>query len=216
MKNIYLISGLATDEKVFRNLDFGNNCIHHIPWVKPEFRDESIENYAFRLIQTKIHHENPIIIGLSFGGMMAIEIAKQIKTEKVVLISTAKSRDEFSWIIKFLGKIKLHKIFPISLLKINNFISNYLFGMRSKSEKDFLTQILKNADSDIIRWSIEKIVNWRNSWIPGNAIHIHGTDDHIFPIRNINCDITIDNAGHMMVFTKAVEVGKVLQKIIDE
>ena len=40
----------------------------------------------------QITTEKPIILGVSFGGMLAIEIAKAIDCEQVILVSSAKTR----------------------------------------------------------------------------------------------------------------------------
>ncbi len=77
-------------------------------------KNESIEQYAKRMSE-KIHHENPVLIGLSFGGMMCIEIAKIINTDKIIIISSVKSFHEMPWWMRLAGKLKLYKIFPLNL-----------------------------------------------------------------------------------------------------
>lgn len=88
-KKIYLISGLGADERMFQRLNFYNFEPVYLQWISPK-KNESISDYAARL-KSQITEEKPIIIGLSLGGMMAVEISKQIKTEKVVLISSIKT-----------------------------------------------------------------------------------------------------------------------------
>ncbi len=68
MNNLYCISGFGADERVFSRLNFGDNNVHFIPWLLPE-KKESISEYARRMAE-KIHHENPVLLGRSFGGMM--------------------------------------------------------------------------------------------------------------------------------------------------
>ena len=82
MKNVYIFSGLGADKRVFQKLDFSYCNATFIEWTAP-LRHESFEHYASRIL-SQIKHENPILIGLSFGGMMAVEVAKLIKTEKEI------------------------------------------------------------------------------------------------------------------------------------
>ncbi len=89
---IYIFSGLGADERAFQRLDFSGYSINFIKWVLPNVKD-TIESYATRLLE-QIKTKKPILIGLSFGGIMAIEIAKQIETEKVILIASAKTKNE--------------------------------------------------------------------------------------------------------------------------
>ncbi|RZJ29312.1 MAG: alpha/beta hydrolase, partial [Chryseobacterium sp.] len=72
MNKIYIFSGLGVDRRVFDNIDFGDLNVEFIDWIIP-LTNEAIEIYAER-ISRKIISENPILIGLSFGGMVAVEI----------------------------------------------------------------------------------------------------------------------------------------------
>ena len=80
LKPIYFISGLGADERIFQWLRYDGYRPIHIHWLPPE-RRESVEHYAHRLAQD-IKDKRPIIVGLSFGGIVAIEIAKQIDVRK--------------------------------------------------------------------------------------------------------------------------------------
>lgn len=113
MKELFLISGLGADKRVFNFLDLRRYKIHHIEWIDPATH-ESIERYAKR-ISTQIVKEKPILIGISFGGMIAVEIGKQIETEKIILISSARSKKDLP--SNFLArKLKLHTLIPARFL----------------------------------------------------------------------------------------------------
>ncbi len=115
MKHIYCISGFGADERVFSKLNLPGYNIHYIKWNIPE-KNESLHAYAKRLIE-QIHHVNPILIGLSFGGMMCIEIARQFPVEKIILISSIKSFQERPFWMKLSGKLRVNKIFPMRSFK---------------------------------------------------------------------------------------------------
>lgn len=212
MQDVYILSGLGVDERVFKNIDFGKFNPIFIKWIEPA-TNESIESYAKRLLE-QVTSERPILIGLSFGGMMAVEIGKLIKTDKIILLASAKTKHEIPSYYKLSGKMNLHNLLPSKILKQNNIITNWFFGTEQKSEKDLLTQILKDTDSKLLKWSIDKIVNWKNEIIPNNVVHIHGNKDMILPINFVKCDVVIENAGHFMTMTHADEISILLQKII--
>ena len=213
MKNIYLISGLGADERAFRRLDLSGYNVTFIKWITPE-ANETIEKYAARLIQ-QIKTEKPILIGLSFGGMMAIAIAKQIEVEKVILISSVKTRKELPFYFRLAGKLKLHKLFPVKKHKTDNFSLTHLFGISSEEDKQLLLQILNDSDPIFIEWAIDKVVNWQNKAEIKNLFHIHGTEDKMFPFRFLKrCDEVILKGGHFMVLNRFSEVNKALKKII--
>ncbi len=212
MQDVYILSGLGVDERVFKNIDFGKFNPIFIKWIQPKTH-ESIESYANRLLE-QITSKQPILIGLSFGGMMAVEIGKLIETDKIILLSSAKTKKEIPNYYKLSGKLNLHNLLPSIVLKQNNIVTNWFFGTNQKSEKDLLTQILKDTDSKLLKWSIDKIVKWKNDFIPYNVVHIHGNKDKILPINFVECDYVIENAGHFMTMTNADEISKLLQKII--
>lgn len=205
---IFIISGLGVDERVFQKIDFGNFQPIHIKWLIPE-KDESIESYSKKLL-TQIDEVNPIIIGLSFGGMVAIEIAKQISVKKLILISSAKTKKEIPFYYRLAGKIRLHEVLPIQLLKKSNFATNWFFGVKTDFETKLLKQILSETNSLFLKWAIEKTVLWKNELIIDNCIHIHGSGDRILPMNFIENYIKIENGGHMMILNKPKELSKII------
>lgn len=211
MKNqLYIISGLGADERVFQNLEFPEREIIFLKWIVP-LQDETIEDYATRLLE-QILTKKPVIIGLSFGGMIAIEIAKQIETEKIILIASAKSKYELPSYYRIAGNFGIHKLIPSSLLKKSNFITNWLFGAESNFDKNILKQILIETDPVFLIWAIDKIVYWSNKTVPMNLIHIHGNCDRIIPIRFVKPHLIINNGGHLMTLNKSEELNKALLK----
>lgn len=211
MKHIYLISGLGADRRIFKNLDLGHNKLHYIDWM-PQQENESIEHYARRMAES-ITGENPIIIGLSFGGMMAIEISKLLKTEKIILFSSAKTKNEIPLYFRMAAKPELHKKIPFEMMA-NKILIHWLLGIEGEKEKKIADDYLAHADKELILWSIEKIINWQNTYVPANLIHIHGTADRLLPARFIKSYIPVQGGGHLMVFNRADEINKLLKGIL--
>ncbi|MGA9212527.1 MAG: alpha/beta hydrolase, partial [Kaistella sp.] len=121
MNKIYIFSGLGVDQRVFENIDFGDLDVEFMDWIQP-LKKESLENYAQRISQ-KITSFNPTLIGLSFGGIIAVEISKIIQTKKVILIASAKTKNELPKTYHLAGKLKLNNLIPNSLLKSQNLIT---------------------------------------------------------------------------------------------
>ena len=209
-KEIYIFSGLGADERVFQHLDFPGFAITYIKWIVPQEK-ETIEQYAGRLL-TQITSTKPVLIGLSFGGLMAIEVAKQIETEKVILIASAKTKKEIPFYYRVAGKLGLHKLLPTALLKSSNIITNWFFGANSISDKMLLKQILIDTDPAFLKWAIDRTVTWTNLTTPRKIVHIHGTSDRILPLRFVTSNMSINKGGHLVTLNKAHELNEVLRE----
>lgn len=212
MKQIYLLSGLGADFRVLQDLDFSGYNANFIEWIQP-LENELIESYAKRLIE-QIKTKNPIIIGLSFGGMMAVEIGKLINIEKIILIASAKTKFEIPFYYRFVGNLGLHRLMPVNLMKRPNFISNWFFGTESVKDKVLLANVLRDTDSKFLKWAIDKIVNWQNVIIPLNLKHIHGTSDRILPYRFVAANVEIDGGGHFMTTNKVNKLNREIRKLL--
>ncbi len=176
-------------------------------------KDESIESYASRIL-CQINSPNPILFGLSFGGIMAIEVAKLIKTEKVIIIASAKEKSEIPFYFRLMGKLGLLNLVPLSFLKNYNFITSWFFGAKKESERTLLKQILKDTDVFFLKWALEKVINWENKNKLNNSFHIHGTHDRILPIKFVKSDYQIENGGHFMTLSHSEEISKILNKAL--
>jgi pimeloyl-ACP methyl ester carboxylesterase len=212
MKNIYVISGLGAEERVFFKTNFGHNNVTHIKWLTPN-KSETIEQYALRLTSL-IKHESPILVGLSFGGMVAIEVAKHIKVEKIILISSAKTKNELPKYYRLAGKLNLQKLVPTYFFKTANVFTNWAFSSRTKSDKKILAAMIKETDVNFLKWAIAEILNWKNETIHNNVFHIHGTADRILPFKNTHNTIVVNGGPHLMVVTKAKEINKHLSELL--
>ena len=210
MQHIYIFSGLGADERVFKYLDFRGYDTTFIQWIAP-LENETLEIYAGR-ISEKINTPNPILIGLSFGGMIAVEIGKIIQTKKIILIASAKGRKEIPWYFKLSNTSKI--AVPTKLMTQSNFVTNWLFGVHSEQDNKLLAAILHDTDPAFMKWAIGQIATWKNKVIPDNITHIHGTADRILPIRFVQPDIIVQGGGHLMTVNKASEINGILKSIL--
>ncbi len=207
-KPIYCISGLGADHTIFRNLSVNNYELIPVHWV-PFNKQDNVCSYAQK-VSAQIKEEHPIILGLSFGGMLAVEIAKVRATDKVILVSSAKSRDELGeppgllkWVIK-------SGLLPASFLTIPNKVILDRFGATSGEEQKLISGIMRRSDGHFMKWALKSRLTWNNAVIPKNITHIHGTADKIIPPDNVHPDHWIDGGSHIMVYDRAVEISKII------
>ena len=209
----YLLSGLGADGTVFQYLDFEGVEVEYMEWLPP-LPKETLPAYAKRMTQ-KITTPHPILVGLSFGGMVAMEIAKQIPVKKVILISSAKERKELPWFYRFSAKLKLQKILPYTLIKRTNGFTYWLFGATSAHEKALLKEIFRKTPTTFLKWAINAILTWKNTEISTHILHIHGDKDRILPYKNVKDTLCITGGGHSMIVNKAHEIAPLINKFLN-
>jgi esterase/lipase len=212
MKTIYCISGLGADEKAFSKLNIEGYLLKVIDWIEP-VKNESLTNYASRMLKY-IDDQNPILMGLSFGGIMSIEIAKQIPVQKIILISSIKTKYELPVWMKLIAKTRLHKIYSMKSYKITQPIQNLFLGATNADEKAMANNYRKNANTNYVKWAVNQILNWQNQEVPSPVFHIHGNADRMFPLKKIKADAVIANGKHLMVMTKANEVSMAINNFL--
>ncbi|POY37800.1 hypothetical protein C3K47_04505 [Solitalea longa] len=213
--NVYFISGLGADKRVFDKLSLPTNFqIHHITWIEP-YPKEPITDYVKRLSLQIDTSKAFCLIGLSFGGIILSELLKVVSPQKAIIISSVKSTIEFPWYFRFAGKLKLHKLILSPLLKSANWFSFKLFGLQSLEEQQLFKDILNDTSTNFMHWAIDKVLTWRHENPSKDIIHIHGTSDLILPYKLITAEFTIKNGGHFMVYNRAVEVSSILTTIIN-
>jgi pimeloyl-ACP methyl ester carboxylesterase len=216
-RKIYCIPGFGADDKIFNNLRIDNAELVFINWLKPLPR-EPYKDYVLRMAE-KIQEHDPVIIGVSFGGMVALEIAKAMPVKQVILISSIKNTDELPRKWKLIGKLRLNHIFPIKRIQANErffAVANKRLGAFTKEEQDFANNYRRIIDKDYMIWALNQILNWRNTDFPLNVIHIHGDADLIFPIKPLKPTHIIKGGTHMMIVNRAAEISAIINGVLKD
>jgi pimeloyl-ACP methyl ester carboxylesterase len=138
---LYAISGLGADRRVFEYLNLEAEIIT-IDWITPLI-NEDLKSYARRLSAKINQNEQFALVGVSFGGLVAIEISKILNPSITIIISSAATKYELRKIIRVSGKLGITEMIPPTLFKPPKFIANFLFGT---DKKELLKEILDDTD----------------------------------------------------------------------
>jgi len=210
---VYFISGLGADRRAFYKIQLPP-CYEpvYLDWIKP-LPNEELADYARRFSAAIKTDEDFIIVGLSFGGILASELAKSVSPRKVIIISSLGSSREQPWYFRLAAKFGLHRLISPAVYKRATLIHRVM-GAGSKETKAIVYDYVKKADPEFIRWSLKAIVNWQHEQRLNNLIHIHGSRDHLLPVRYVKADYIIRDGEHLMVMNKADEVNKILYEVL--
>ena len=215
LMKVYFISGLGADKRIFSKIKLDEQFeIIHLDWIE-YLKEDDLNSYAARLSR-EIDCANPFcIVGVSFGGMIATEIAKILDPKVTIVISSVIKETQLPWLYKFSGKLGLINVIPHTLLKASNKLTqNYYFGIKTEGEKDLLNKIIEDTNSKFLKWAIGIILPWKNQIKPKNLYQIHGSNDRIFPIKKVEPDFEIKNGTHFMVYQNAEEISALLNNLI--
>ncbi len=211
---VYFMPGLAANASIFERIALPEEQFesYFMKWEIP-FDEETLTEYAQR-ISKKIVHKNPVLIGVSFGGIVVQEMAQFLNPKKIIIISSVKSNLEFPTAFKLAKTTKAYKFIPTSLIANIDNLAQFTFGEKAKKRFELYQKFLSVRDKKYLDWSIEKIILWDRKKANPNVVHIHGDADEVFPIKYIkNCKV-IKGGTHIMILSKYKWFNVNLPKII--
>ena len=222
---LVLFSGLGADEHVFRPQLAAYPRLTVMDWLEPNW-GETFDGYAQRLAE-KIRAEvigdtNPnhvVIGGLSFGGIVALEVAKHLRPAGVVLLATARRPKDLPRRIRIWRPIRgLAPFLPVRFFQWA--MIPFAFGPARwliPYHSSVLRQFYK-SNPWVVAWSIHQILSWdQMPELACPVFHIHGGRDFVIPnpaqyhaADQPEVIESIPSAGHLITLTHPKEVAKFL------
>lgn len=209
MQQIYCIPGLGADHRLFSKLKLQAELIP-VKYITAE-TDDTAQSYAAKLLE-QIKEDNPILMGVSLGGILAIEISKLIPVKKLILISTVKSKEELPPYFSLVDHL------PFNISKTASWFKNYgewlkpFYNKISKEEMELFKSMLINTPDDFINWGVNAVSHWNNETVSSDYLHIHGTLDLVFPTKWVNNYTEIKSGSHFMVVDKADLISPIINE----
>ncbi|HAD96208.1 MAG TPA: alpha/beta hydrolase [Cryomorphaceae bacterium] len=214
---LILFPGLGFDHRVFSKLDLGHYHIHPVNWQEP-LPGETLRDYSLRLVKdVSISPENTLLIGHSFGGIVAQEIATALPVKHLILISSIKSRQENPRHFQMLHKLGLIPLFSQSLINLT-----FPFWAKSKDDtspeaSELMMDMVKQHSNTYLRWALEQLSKWPGPEKDLPITHLHGNRDLSFPVKRIREPVYIIPGGtHFMVYKEASKISEHIQRIITQ
>jgi pimeloyl-ACP methyl ester carboxylesterase len=211
---VYFISGMGADHRAFSyiTLPKGFEAIH-ISWIKPD-KKEPLAAYALRLAGAIRTSEPFILVGLSMGGMMAVEIAKKFPPVCTVLISSISLSGQLPLYYRLAGKLKANFLLSPALLKRLAGLKKALTRRPSPASK-LVSDMFRACDNEFFKWATCAVPGWDNHQVPQPLYHIHGKRDRVLPIRLTHPTQAVARAGHMLVMSHPAIVNAFLAEVLD-
>jgi len=207
--------GMAASSTIFEHWQLPEDrfVLHKLNWIIPE-KDEALTTYAGRMC-TLIEHEKIVLVGVSFGGVLVQEMARHIDVQKLIIVSSVKSKKELPRRMKLSRKLKLFKILPFRLVQDMDVLARYAFGKSIKNRVALYQKYLYVNHPSYLRWAVEEMVCWDQEYPQKGITHIHGDADRVFPAKYIKDYIHIAGGIHIMAVTKYKWFNENLPKLIE-
>jgi len=203
----YLIPGLGADERVFQFLRLHGE-VHVLRWLPPQSFSESLVHYAARLAAAVPVEQVCWLVGISFGGILALEVAQLRPLARVVLISSFSGPGELPWLGRLVRSTGLYHLLPPQLLPRLPRVAKWFFSAKNGREYELLCQILHDIDPNFTRWAIARLLQWSGR-ATATAVRIHGTADRLLPFGTALSQYQLPG-GHLIIISRAVEISRIL------
>ena len=185
-------------------------AINHIP----AHEGERLKEYAKRMAK-QIDQSKPFsLLGMSFGGMIAVEIAHELSPRQTVIISSAKNFNELPAQYRIQKSIPLRYLSP-KMAKYGAMVLQPIVEPDRNREEETFKSMLVDQDPVLLKRCIDMILTWDRTEVQIPIIHIHGDKDNTLPIKNIDADYIVKGGSHMMTLTEPKKISEILKKVLN-
>jgi pimeloyl-ACP methyl ester carboxylesterase len=187
---IYVLPGMGADSGMYPAIWRTLPASVFVDW--PAYRGEkTIAEVAHRVVKQYAISPGAILIGSSLGGMVAGEIARLRRIDHLILVGSARNKEEVGGLLKLLG--------PLADLAPLAAIQQALGKLPSE-----LLQMFSRAEPPFVRAMCRAIFDWPGMDEPSaRVLRIHGKHDRVIPLP-ADADLVLDG-GHLIAMTHAEE-----------
>ena len=206
---IYLLPGMTADFPIYARLLPLVAGASIAPFIEP-LCDESLASYAARMAPR--FAPDCFLGGVSFGGIVALEISRLVRPRGCILISSiASPRQAPPWfrIGRALGGRNSSR-----LLRLMGAAAALVPG-RIRTSSTLRLAKLSGSSGAWHRWAASAVLAWRPEGeycFP--ILHIHGAADRTFPLRYVRPTIIIPRGRHALPLSHSLETAHAINAFV--
>ena len=215
---LILLPGMGADDRLFapQREAFGEQLV--VPkWIAP-LENDTIATYAQRLAE-KVDPKQPCFVGgASFGGFVAMEMARHLQTVAIFLIGSVRSSNELPPSLRALRPIR--KLLVATPLETLAKAAATTARISTGNARGGVIAQFAHADALFIRWACEAVLTWNQT--PSDPVprkvpvfQIHGASDTILPARFTRPTKLVKGGGHVLSLTHSRQVNRFLRDHMD-
>jgi pimeloyl-ACP methyl ester carboxylesterase len=209
---LVFIPGLGADPRLFYHQQKAFKNSFAPTWLAPQ-KDETLVHYARRWAQQLKLKKGCVLVGISFGGMVALEMVPIVKPRAVLLIGSCQSPYSVPLLLRVMGSLPGWPMLGKILARFFPYGRGWFLGVEKKEELDLLMKMFIESPDSFLQWTVKAIRGWEGFKGKGVKIrHIHGSQDRLIPRRNVKPDSVIKGGGHTIILTHPREVNGFIEK----
>ncbi|WP_372718177.1 alpha/beta fold hydrolase [Novipirellula sp.] len=211
---LILFSGLAADHDVFAPQSLAFEQLIVPVWPEPEPGD-TLDSYSKRLADDLRSTEPTVIGGASFGGIVALHVAKYLDPLAVILIGSVRSPSElprYARVARYLKPCVTRM--PVGLLqKLTSPLDSRVIARRVPHLSGLARQF-QHCSPAVFKWSLARILDWDSEpLLECPVFQIRGDHDRVLPIGNINPTQVVEGGGHVISLTHPCQVNAFIRSV---
>lgn len=212
--HIICIPGLGLSQLFFQNLKLTHGEVTYLDWIEPEM-GESLRDYAARMCQPVLQTKGEIVvIGHSFGGVIAQELAMTMPISRIFLISSIRNPQEAPARLNLLAHSGLHRLITKPLILGTFPLWARTHSYRTPELRALFRESVSGLSTHYFQWSLQKLAIWPGiDDLPARVVRIHGDQDVTFRIQKIqDVEHLIAGGDHNMVYLRGEEISRVINE----
>jgi pimeloyl-ACP methyl ester carboxylesterase len=215
---LILLPGMGADGRLFKHQREAFADLVVPPWLVPA-RRETVSAYAERMARAVDPNGPCVIGGASFGGFVAVEMARHLDARAVVLIGSARSPAEFGPALRAMRVLSpLIRVVPFRAVATTAGVVARCGGDLLSPATGLVLRQLAASDGWFLRWASEAVLKWRATPLPPRlpVYQIHGGRDRVLPTKHSRADEFIPGGGHVISLSHARAVNAFLRRHLSE
>jgi pimeloyl-ACP methyl ester carboxylesterase len=214
---LILFSGLGVSPELCRPQLSLPARVEVIPWIDPGGTG-SIGEYAHRMAAT-IDPIGPLYLaGISFGAMVALELAALLGARGVFIIAGCRSGRQLSPLVRLACRMTHGLPEPIfrALLRGAPMLVR-LAGRPDRMQRRFLLELVRTSLPWLMQWGCFAMAEWSDPPATCPIHQIHGSEDWMVPLAGLSPppDQVIPGGGHIINLTHAEIVNDFIARRMD-
>lgn len=217
MTRLVLLPGLGTTEGLFAPQRRAFPALEVPPWLEPE-RAETVPAYGRRMAATLGPAGSDLVLGgVSFGGMVALEMARHVPARAVVLIASATTGRALTRVAH--GLARVGRPLPARALPPPRPlwpVVAWAFGARTAEDRALVYELIRTSRPGFAKWGLGALLDWDpGGQQPCPVRRIHGLEDRLIGAARVPADMVIPGAGHLINVTHAADVNAFIRAALD-